>query len=59
MAATPLASSLPGSTRNIEFVVQLNQSLYPNDTVTWSEQAFADITGQPVATSWTSYQATL
>jgi hypothetical protein len=41
-----------------EFVVQLNQSLNPNDTVVWSEQAFADITGQPVATLWASYQAT-
>ena len=42
-----------------DFVVQLNQSLNPGDTVVWSEQAFADITGQPVTTLWTSYQATL
>jgi hypothetical protein len=41
------------------FVYELNISLDPNDNVTWTTQAFQDITGQSVDMLWASYQATL
>ena len=40
-----------------DFVYELNLSLNPNDGVTWTPQAFLDITGQNVNDLWTAYQA--
>ncbi len=42
-----------------DFVYELNASLNPSDSVTWTTQSFADITGQSVDLLWANYQATL
>ena len=42
-----------------DFVYELNLSLDPNDNMTFTTQAFQDITGQSVDMLWASYQATL
>jgi len=41
-----------------DFIYALNQSLSPTDNVTWTTQAFTDITGQSVDKLWASYQKT-
>jgi hypothetical protein len=42
-----------------DFVYELNLSLDPSDSVIWTTQSFADITGQSVDLLWANYQATL
>jgi hypothetical protein len=40
-----------------DFVYSLNASLNPNDMITWTPQAFNDITGKSVDDLWAAYQA--
>ena len=42
-----------------DFVYELNLSLDPSDSITWTPGAFSDITGQSVDILWANYQATL
>ncbi len=46
-------------TKYPDFVYELNLSLDPSDSITWTTQSFADITGQSVDLLWANYQATL